>query len=135
MGSDKLTVPVSGPGEPDGDGSCAGTGDGPVTVPADFTPMPDRLPPWIDIKAVCEEAKRFVALHALTTFNAVAINDGRRVFTTADLGGEFRRLFVRAAGDVPRIDPNDAAIVYDCAAGRQWVAPRPSAIRFLGEQF
>ena len=105
------------------------------TIPADFTLVPVGLPEWIDIQAVCKEAKRFVALHALSTFNAVAINDGQRVFTTSDRGGEFRRLFGRVAGEVARVDPNDAALVYDCESRCQWLAPRPSAIRFLSLQF
>ena len=105
------------------------------SVPPDFTLVPVGLPEWIDIAEVCKEAKRFVALHALSTFNAVAINDGQRVFTTSDRGGEFRRLFGRVVGEVARVDPNDAALVYDCESHRQWLAPRPSAIRFLSLQF
>jgi len=104
-------------------------------VPADFTPIPGDLPPWIDIASVCKEARRFVALHALSTFNAIAINDGQRVFTTADRGGEFRRLFRRLAGGVPQVVPDDATLVYDCDRHIQWVAPKPSAMRFLSLQF
>src|SRR5918999_643995 len=65
-------------------------------VPKDFTPVTELLPPWIDIPGVCKEARRFVALHTLSSFNALAINDGRRVFTADDRGGEFRRLFTKA---------------------------------------
>ena len=104
-------------------------------MPTDFTPVDGPLPEWIDIKEVCKEAKRFVALHVLSTFNAVAINDGRRVYTASDRGGEFRRMVGRLAGAIPRVDPNNAAIVYDCDDRRQWLAPRPSAIRFLSLQF
>ena len=104
-------------------------------VPSDFTPIPGDLPPWIDIASVCKEATRYVALHALSTFNAIAINDGRRVFTTADRGGEFRRLFRQLAGGVPQVVPDDATLVYDCESHLQWVAPKPSAMRFLSLQF
>ena len=115
-------------------------------VPKDFTPVPEPLPEWIDIPGVCKEAKRFVALHTLTSFNALAINDGRRVFTADDRGGEFRRLFTKAlttANTIAAAKPNgrrvlsdaEAALVYDCEKGVQWVAPRPAAIQFLSLQF
>ena len=104
-------------------------------VPSDFLPVPGSLPSWIDIKQVCRDAKRFVALHTLSNFNAVAINDGQRVFTTDDRGGEFRRHFrqLLSAGAAP--DLAEAALVYDCESHRQWLAPRPSAIQFLNLQF
>jgi hypothetical protein len=126
--------------------SAAGVGTGPSQVPSEFTPVPDLLPEWIDIEEVCKEARRFVALHTMSTFNAVAINDGRRVFTANDRGGEFRRLFGRAltaANAIAAAQPNgrrvlkdaEAAIVYDCEKNLQWVAPRPAAIQFLSTQF
>jgi predicted RNA-binding Zn ribbon-like protein len=105
-----------------------------VTIPGDFTPVAGSLPEWIDIKTVCKEAKRFVALHALSNFNVVAINDGQRVFTTNDKGGEFRRTFGRLVNDVPSADREAATLVYDCQSRRQWLAPRASAIRFLNLQ-
>jgi hypothetical protein len=115
-------------------------------VPKDFTPVPEPLPKWIDIPGVCKEAKRFVALHTLSSFNALAINDGRRVFTADDRGGEFRRVFTKAltaANTLAAAKPNgrrvlsdaEAALVYDCEQGVQWVAPRPAAIQFLSLQF
>ena len=116
-------------------------------MPKDFTLVPELLPEWIDIPGVCKEAKRFVALHTLSSFNALAINDGRRVFTADDRGGEFRRLFTRAlstantmaAAAKPNgrrvLSDSEAALVYDCEKGVQWVAPRPAAIRFLSLQF
>ena len=108
--------------------------------------MPEPPPPWIDIPGVCKEAKRFVALHTLSSFNALAINDGRRVFTADDRGGEFRRLFTKAlttANTLAAAKPNgrrvlsdaEAALVYDCEKRVQWVAPRPAAIQFLSLQF
>ena len=138
MGSQTPGMPETSGNSPESRESGHGKGpDGhPSPVPEDFTPVPESLPEWIDIQGVCKEAKRFVALHALSTFNAVAINDGQRVYTTTDRKGEFRRLFGRViGGEVVRVDPDDAALVYDCESRRQWVAPRPSAIRFLSLQF
>jgi hypothetical protein len=117
-----------------------------LDVPKDFTPVPNPLPTWIDIPGVCKEAKRFVALHTLSSFNALAINDGRRVFTADDRGGEFRRVFtsaLTAANTLAAAKPNgrrvlsdaEAALVYDCEKQVQWVAPRPAAIQFLSLQF
>ena len=140
------------PGNPTGQGAgspAAGSASGPpaaLQMPGDFTLVPDVLPAWIDIAAVCKEAKRFVALHTLSSFNALAINDGRRVFTADDRGGEFRRVFTRAlttANTLAAGKPNgrrilsdvEAALVYDCEKGVQWVAPRPAAIQFLSLQF
>ena len=127
--------------------SCASGGPpSRLHVPKDFTLVPELLPEWIDIPGVCKEAKRFVALHTLSSFNALAINDGRRVFTADDRGGEFRRLFTRAlstANNIAAGKPNgrrvlsdsEAALVYDCEKGEQWVAPRPASIQFLSLQF
>jgi hypothetical protein len=129
-----------------GDAKAAGEADSALQVPKDFTPVPELLPDWIDIPGVCKEAKRFVALHTLSSFNALAINDGRRVFTADDRGGDFRRIFTRAltaANSIAAAKPNgrrvlndaEAALVYDCEKGVQWVAPRPAAIQFLSLQF
>ena len=133
---------------PSADGCARESGDGspPLEVPHDFTPVAGLIPDWIDIPGVCKEAKRFVALHTLSSFNALAINDGRRVFTADDRGGEFRRLFDRAltaANAAAASRPNgrrvlsdaDAALVYDCEKEIQFVAPRSAAIQFLSRQF
>jgi hypothetical protein len=143
MGEKTPGFRVNPPGE--GAGASAPSGAAAV-VPKDFTPVPDLLPTWIDIPGVCKEAKRFVALHTLSSFNALAINDGRRVFTADDRGGEFRRVFtsaLTAANTLAASKPNgrrvlsdaEAALVYDCEKGVQWVAPRPAAIQFLSLQF
>ena len=102
-------------------------------IPNDFQPVSARLPAWIDIKQICEDAKRFVAMHVLSNFNSVAINTGKRVFTTEDRSGEFRRHLTSVCPDPS--DSADATLVYDCESKRQWVAPRPSAIQFLNAQF
>lgn len=112
-----------------------------IDIPNDFSPLPEWLPNWIDVKGICKDARRFVCLHPLSHFGAVAINDGQRVYTTADQRGEFRsgfgRLIDRVVPEVPviRLNTNDAALVYDCESRRQWLAPRSSAIRFLSRQF
>lgn len=105
-------------------------------IPSDFTPVHGKLPAWIDVKQICQDAKRFVALHTLSTFNAVAINDGQRVYTTDDRGGEFRRHFRQLVNGSARkaADPAEAALVYDCESHHIWLAPRPSAIQFLNHQ-
>ena len=134
-------------GDAPGNGAAGpGPSGAALEVPKDFTPVPDLLPKWIDIPGVCKEAKRFVALHTLSSFNALAINDGRRVFTADDRGGEFRRVFTKAltvANTLAAAKPNgrrdlsdaEAALVYDCERRVQWVAPRPAAIQFLSLQF
>ena len=135
----RVDSPGNGAGTPAPSGAA-------LEVPKDFTPVGDMLPPWIDIPGVCKDAKRFVALHTLSSFNALAINDGRRVFTADDRGGEFRRVFSRAltaANTLATAKPNgrrvlsdaEAALVYDCERQVQWVAPRPAAIQFLSLQF
>lgn len=108
-------------------------------IPGDFMPVQGTLPAWIDIKQICRDAKRFVALHTLSNFNAVAINDGQRVYTTNDRDGEFRRHFRQwVSGTSPKPafqpDPAEAALIYDCESHHIWLAPRPSAIQFLNLQ-
>ncbi len=104
-------------------------------IPSDFTPVSELLPAWLDIEEICKDARRFVALHTLSNFNSVAINDGLRVFTTDDLGGEFRRRVRELTAMAHCEDPAEAALVYDCESHRQWLAPKPSAIQFLNLQF
>ena len=131
------TPPSKGHDAPSRHEQSPDEGGGPVAVPVDFLPVGEGMPPWIDIPGVCKEARRFVALHALSQFNVVAINDGQRVFTTSDRDGEFRRFFRRIMGDrgTDRQYAENATIVYDCEQQRQWLAPRPSAIQFLNLQF
>ena len=105
-------------------------------VPPDFTPVKGAVPEWIDVRIICEEAKRFVGLYAITNMDAVAINNGQKVFTTSDRNGEFRKTFRRLAAEVFRAaGVDDPAVVYDCEEHHQWLAPRQSAMRFLYEQF
>ena len=108
-------------------------------LPGDFKPVAGCVPEWIDIKEICKDAARFVGLYAIDNMDVVAINNGRTIFTTTDRNGEFRRNFRRIVRQVyPSADPtNDPGptLVYDCEAQRQWVAPRPSAVRFLYDQF
>ena len=104
-------------------------------LPADFRPVTGCVPDWIDIKSICADASRFVGIYALSNVDAVAINNGRAIFTTSDRNGEFRTNFRRIVG---QHDPNldgTATLVYDCQDQRQWIAPRPSAVRFLYSQF
>jgi hypothetical protein len=106
-------------------------------LPADFRPVTGCVPDWIDIKAICAEASRFVGLYALSNVEAVAINNGRAIFTTSDRNGEFRANFNRIVGqayrDTPDVD-GSLTLVYDCEEQRQWLAPRPSAVKFLYSQ-
>ena len=107
-------------------------------LPEDFRPVSGCVPEWIDIKSICEDESRFVGIYALTNVDAVAINNGRAIFTTSDRNGEFRELFKRAVGQAysdPASLDGSATIVYDCHERKQWVAPRPSAVRFLYSQF
>jgi hypothetical protein len=110
-------------------------------VPPDFTPVAGVVPAWINVKAICEDAKRFVGLYAISNVDAVAINNGQKVFTTSDRNGEFRKAFRRLITEVyadnARVTAgvDDPALVYDCEAHHQWLAPRQSAMRFLYEQF
>ncbi len=106
-------------------------------LPDDFRPVSGCVPEWIDIKAICADASRFVGLYALSNVEAVAINNGRAIFTTSDRNGEFRANFKRIAGqayrDAAAQDPS-LTLVYDCELQRQWLAPRPSAVKFLYSQ-
>jgi hypothetical protein len=109
-----------------------------MDLPEDFRPVDGCVPEWIDIKEICADASRFVGIYALSNVDAVAINNGRAIFTACDRNGEFRETFNR----VVRQTYHDAAVldgsptlVYDCEYRRQWLAPRPSAVKFLYSQF
>jgi len=108
-------------------------------VPEDFRPVTGCVPDWIDIKGLCDDAARFVGIYALSNVDAVAINNGKAIFTTADRNGEFRETFNRIIGqtfhDAVAHLNGTPTLVYDCHAKQQWVAPRPSAVRFLYSQF
>jgi hypothetical protein len=109
-------------------------------LPGDFTPVSGMVPEWIDIGAICKDAKRFVGLYAVANFDVVAINNGRAVYTTSDRNGEFRRNLRRIFGTiktipVPTEPEHVATVVYDCEEHHQWLAPRESAVKFLYEQF
>ena len=108
-------------------------------LPSDFRPVTGCVPDWIDIKSICADASRFVGIYALSNVDAVAINNGRAIFTTSDRNGEFRETFDRVVkqtynggGPPPEGSPT---LVYDCEERRQWLAPRPSAVKFLYGQF
>lgn len=108
-------------------------------LPGDFTPVNGVIPQWIDISAICRDAKRYVGLYAVANFDVVAINSGQCVYTTSDRNGEFRRTLRKVieqylpaathAGD------KAPTLVYDCEDHREWIAPRESAVRFLYAQF
>ncbi|CAA9393054.1 MAG: hypothetical protein AVDCRST_MAG64-1286 [uncultured Phycisphaerae bacterium] len=106
-------------------------------LPSDFRPVTGCVPDWIDIKSICADASRFVGIYALSNVDAVAINNGRAIFTTSDRNGEFRANFQRVVGqayrDTVSID-GSLTLVYDCEEQRQWLAPRPSAVKFLYSQ-
>ena len=109
-----------------------------MNLPGDFRPVDGCVPDWIDIQEICSDASRFVGLYALTNVEAVAINNGKAIFTTADRNGEFRAIFNDVVGQIYRevgVEENAPTIVYDCQDRRQWLAPRPSAVRFLYSQF
>ena len=108
-------------------------------LPADFRPVTGCVPDWIDIREICKDAQRYVGIYALSNVEAVAINNGRAIFTTSDRNGEFREAFDRVVSQVynggasaPELSPT---LVYDCEEQRQWLAPRPSAVKFLYSQF
>lgn len=112
-------------------------GENGVKLPADFMPVIDCVPEWIDVKEVCAEAKRFVGLYLVDGFDVVAINDGRSIYTTADRNGEFRRRFAGAVARKARVftgTERDEVLVYDCDDGKEWIAPRTSAVQFLYRQ-
>ncbi len=108
-------------------------------LPGDFKPVSGCVPDWIDIKSLCKEAKRFVGLYAIGNMDVVAINNGRTIFTTSDRNGEFRDTFNRVVSQTyysGGISPDGSpTLVYDCEERRQWLAPRPSAVKFLYSQF
>jgi hypothetical protein len=110
-----------------------------LDLPEDFRPVSGCVPDWIDIKEICADAQRFVGLYALSNVDAVAINNGKAIFTTSDRNGEFRAHFQRVVGQVHSAGgvnlDGTATLVYDCQDQRQWLAPRPSAVRFLYSQF
>jgi hypothetical protein len=106
-------------------------------LPEDFRPVSGCVPEWIDIKSICADASRFVGLYALSNVDAVAINNGRAIFTTSDRNGEFRANFQRVVGQAYRdaaSQDGSLTLVYDCEEQRQWLAPRPSAVKFLYSQ-
>jgi hypothetical protein len=110
-----------------------------VDLPDDFRPVSGCVPDWIDFEEICEtDAPRFVGIYTLSNVDAVAINNGRAIFTTSDRNGEFRANFNRVVDQVydhggVNLD-GSATLVYDCHERRQWVAPRPSAVKFLYSQ-
>ena len=108
-------------------------------LPEDFRPVDGCVPEWIDIKEICKDAYRYVGIYALSNVDAVAINNGRAIFTTSDRNGEFRETFNRVVSQTyhngdPTTD-GSPTLVYDCEERRQWLAPRPSAVKFLYSQF
>lgn len=109
-----------------------------VDLPDDFRPVDGCVPDWIDISAICEDASRFVGIYALTNVEALAINNGRAIYTTSDRNGEFKANFKRIIGQTYRTEAATldglATLVYDCKNRRQWLAPRPSAVKFLYSQ-
>jgi hypothetical protein len=109
-----------------------------MNLPEDFRPVDGCVPEWIDIKEICSDASRFVGIYALSNVEAVAINNGRAIYTTSDRNGEFRATFNKVVGQTYRdaaIFDGSPTLVYDCEQRRQWLAPRPSAVRFLYSQF
>ena len=108
-----------------------------MDLPGDFMPVDGCVPEWIDIKEVCGDAKRFVGLYLVDGFNVVAINNGRSIYTTADRDGEFRRRFAGAVARKAQVlagGERDEVLVYDCDDGKEWIAPRTSAVQFLYQQ-
>jgi hypothetical protein len=109
-----------------------------LDLPEDFRPVDGCVPDWIDIKEICDDASRFVGIYALSNVEAVAINNGRSIYTTSDRNGEFKARFKRIVGQAFREGAAELdgspTLVYDCHDRRQWLAPRPSAVRFLYKQ-
>src|SRR3712207_9404151 len=93
-------------------------------LPDDFRPVTGCVPDWIDIKAICDDASRYVGIYALSNVDAVAINNGRAIFTTSDRNGEFRTTFnkvvVQTYRDAAVLD-GSPTLVYDCEQRRQWL--------------
>ena|SRR5687768_8398544 len=111
-------------------------------LPDDFRPVSGCVPEWIDVKEICTDASRYVGIYALSNVEAVAINNGRAIYTTSDRNGEFREKFKKVVSQTFNADPVAAAemdgtatLIYDCEQQRQWLAPRPSAVKFLYGQF
>lgn len=110
-----------------------------VSLPDDFRPVDGCVPEWIDIPSICEDAQRFVGIYALSNVEAVAINNGRAIYTTSDRNGEFKAKFNKVVGEAMRTEAGvvldgSPTLVYDCHDRRQWLAPRPSAVKFLYDQ-
>jgi hypothetical protein len=105
------------------------------SMPADFRPVNGCVPEWINIKEICSDASRYVGLYVLSNVEAVAINNGRAIYTTSDRNGEFRSSFKQVVDESGTNLDGTATLVYDCQEHRQWLAPRPSAVKFLYSQF
>jgi hypothetical protein len=109
-----------------------------IDLPEDFRPVSGCVPEWIDIKEICADVSRFVGIYALSNVAALAINNGKAIYTATDRNGEFRetfkRIIVQNFGESGSLD-GSATLVYDCKDRRQWLAPRPSAVKFLYSQF
>jgi len=108
-------------------------------LPADFVSVSGMFPDWLDLSAICSDAKRYVGLYAVANFDVVAINSGQCVYTTSDRNGQFRRSLKRL---IEQLKPADSygtdrgpTLVYDCEDRREWIAPRESAMKFLFGQF
>lgn len=109
-------------------------------LPGDFMPVNGVIPQWIDVGAICRDAKRYVGLYAVANFDVVAINSGQCVYTTSDRNGEFRRTLRKVIEQyLPTVSPAAAdkapTLIYDCEGRREWIAPRESAVKFLYAQF
>lgn len=107
-----------------------------VDLPADFRPVTGCVPEWININEICTDASRYVGIYALSNVSALAINNGKAIYTASDRNGEFRETFKRVVEQNAAVDlDGSATLVYDCENRRQWLAPRPSAVKFLYSQF
>ena len=106
-------------------------------LPDDFLPVSGCVPDWIDIREICADASRYVGIYALSNVDAVAINNGRAIYTTSDRNGEFKTNFNKIVGQTyggSGVLDGSPTLVYDCEQQRQWLAPRPSAVKFLYSQ-
>lgn len=108
-------------------------------LPVDFVAVSGVFPDWLDVSAICRDAKRYVGLYAVANFDVVAINSGQCVYTTSDRNGQFRRSLSRLIDELkPAATYNGdqgPTLVYDCEDRREWLAPRESAVKFLYGQF
>jgi hypothetical protein len=108
-------------------------------LPADFVSVSGVFPDWLDVSAICRDAKRYVGLYAVANFDVVAINSGQCVYTTSDRNGEFRRSLKRLIEQLKpaaaQSENHNPTLVYDCEHRREWLAPRESAVKFLYGQF